>query len=136
LSDPFATTLRNQRFSISASTQSARVPAARTFRDFELRNATHVALAKMNIEEPTPIQTAALPPLLAGEDVIGQARTGSGKTLAFAIPALERIDTRKRAVQVLVLTPTRELAVQVGGVFEDLAAGSGARVVLVYGGRG
>jgi ATP-dependent RNA helicase DeaD len=89
----------------------------------------------MDISTPTPIQSAALPPLLGGRDVIGQARTGSGKTLAFGIPAIERIDPRNRAVQVLVLTPTRELAVQVGGVFESLAARRNVGVALVYGGR-
>ncbi|MBA3644233.1 MAG: DEAD/DEAH box helicase, partial [Chloroflexia bacterium] len=67
----------------------------------------------MGIETPTPIQAATLPALLDGRDLIGQARTGSGKTLAFGIPAIEIVDTRQRGVQVLVLTPTRELAVQV-----------------------
>jgi ATP-dependent RNA helicase DeaD len=89
----------------------------------------------MNISTPTPIQAAALPALLEGRDVIGQARTGSGKTLAFGIPALERIDPRDRSVQVLVLVPTRELAVQVGGVLEELAARRGVGVALVFGGR-
>jgi ATP-dependent RNA helicase DeaD len=89
----------------------------------------------MEIESPTPIQAAALPPLLRGDDVIGQARTGSGKTLAFAIPAIERVDPRRRAVQALVLAPTRELATQVGGVFERLAARRGVAVALVFGGR-
>ena len=73
----------------------------------------------MNITDPTPIQAQALPALLEGRDVIGQARTGSGKTLAFGIPAIELVDPKQRAVQVLVLTPTRELAVQVGGVLDD-----------------
>jgi len=89
----------------------------------------------MNITEPTPIQAAAMPALLAGKDVIGQARTGSGKTLAFGIPALERIDPRDRAVQVLVLTPTRELAVQVGTVFEQIAQRRGISIAQVFGGR-
>ena len=89
----------------------------------------------MNISTPTPIQAAALPALLAGRDVIGQARTGSGKTLAFALPAMERLDPRRRAVQVLVLTPTRELAVQVGSVFEALAERRGVQIAQVFGGR-
>ncbi|MCA9862476.1 MAG: DEAD/DEAH box helicase, partial [Thermomicrobiales bacterium] len=67
----------------------------------------------MGITSPTPIQAEVLPFLLDGRDVIGQARTGSGKTLAFALPLIEVVDPRLRAVQALVLTPTRELAVQV-----------------------
>jgi ATP-dependent RNA helicase DeaD len=89
----------------------------------------------MGITTPTPIQAAALPPLLALRDVIGQARTGSGKTLAFGIPALERVDARDRAVQVLVLTPTRELAVQVAGVLTELGRSRAIGVAQIFGGR-
>ncbi len=89
----------------------------------------------MAIDTPTPIQAQALPPLLAGRDLVGQARTGSGKTLAFGIPLIERVDPRQRGVQALVLTPTRELATQVGGVLDDLGRGLGLRTVLIYGGR-
>jgi ATP-dependent RNA helicase DeaD len=89
----------------------------------------------MDITEPTPIQAAALEPLLRGRDVIGQARTGSGKTLAFGIPIVERVDPRRRAVQALVLTPTRELAVQVGSVLEALTAKRDLEVALLFGGR-
>ncbi len=63
-----------------------------------------------------------LPLLLDGRDVIGQARTGSGKTLAFALPMVEVVDPKLKAVQALVLTPTRELAVQVAGVIDELGA--------------
>lgn len=93
------------------------------------------ALAGMGIETPTPIQAAALPSLLAGRDVIGQARTGSGKTLAFGIPAIERLDPRRRMIQILVLTPTRELANQIAAVFETLASGRGLTIATIYGGR-
>ena len=89
----------------------------------------------MDIDTPTPIQTAALPLLLEGRDVIGQARTGSGKTIAFVIPLLERIDTSRKQVQALILTPTRELATQIGGVLDDLAGPRGPRSVLIFGGR-
>jgi ATP-dependent RNA helicase DeaD len=89
----------------------------------------------MQITTPTPIQAAALGPLLSGRDVIGQARTGSGKTLAFALPLLEVVDPAARTVQALVLVPTRELAVQVAGVIEKLAGAGGPRVVLLFGGR-
>ncbi len=90
----------------------------------------------MGIEQPTPIQDAALPVLLDKRDIIGQARTGSGKTLAFALPAIESVDRDLRRVQVLVLVPTRELAVQVGSVIEEASAGQGISTTLVFGGRG
>ncbi len=105
------------------------------FTDFRLSDQTLQAISGMGISVPTPIQSKALPILLEGHDVIGQARTGSGKTLAFGIPALEIVDIRQRAVQVLVLTPTRELAVQVGSVFEELGASRGIKVGLLFGGR-
>ncbi|MGD9711436.1 MAG: DEAD/DEAH box helicase [Thermomicrobiales bacterium] len=106
-----------------------------SFTDFRLSDQTLKALTGMGITVPTPIQSQALPILLDGRDVIGQARTGSGKTLAFGIPALENIDMAQRAVQVLVLTPTRELAVQVASVFEDLGRSRGIKVGLLFGGR-
>lgn len=106
-----------------------------TFAELPLHPATLDALAAMEINTPTPIQAAALESLLAGDDVIGQARTGSGKTLAFGIPLVERIDPRRRAVQALVLTPTRELAVQVGDVIRGLTAKRRIDVALLFGGR-
>lgn len=106
-----------------------------SFTQLSLRPTTLGALDKMGIETPTPIQAAALPALLAGRDLIGQARTGSGKTLAFGIPAAEMIDVNLRAVQVLVLTPTRELAVQVGGVLDQVAGPRGVITTLIFGGR-
>ena len=93
------------------------------------------ALTRMGIDTPTPIQAQTIPALLEGNDVIGQARTGSGKTLAFGIPAIEGIDTRQRVIQALVLTPTRELAVQVGGVLEEVGRAKGVSVGLIFGGR-
>jgi ATP-dependent RNA helicase DeaD len=93
------------------------------------------ALADMNIDTPTPIQTQALGPLLDEYDLIGQAPTGSGKTLAFSIPLIEFVSPRKRQVQALILTPTRELAAQVAGVLEVLGRGCGIRTVQVIGGR-
>ncbi|MFA6546425.1 MAG: DEAD/DEAH box helicase, partial [Limisphaerales bacterium] len=71
------------------------------------------AIDKLGFEQAAPIQAAAIPVLLAGKDVVGQSQTGSGKTAAFAIPALEKIDAQDRSLQVLILCPTRELAVQV-----------------------
>jgi ATP-dependent RNA helicase DeaD len=89
----------------------------------------------MGISTPTPIQEKTIPMLLAGRDVIGQARTGSGKTLAFAIPLVERCDPSIHSVQALVLVPTRELAIQVAGVTEVLAFQRRLKVTLLYGGR-
>ncbi len=106
-----------------------------SFSEFTLSPTTRNALTTMGIETPTPIQTLALPPLLEGRDIIGQARTGSGKTLAFGIPLVEKVDPRIRAVQALVLAPTRELATQVGGVLDALGKARGLRTVLIYGGR-
>lgn len=106
-----------------------------SFAHLPIRPATLDALTLMGITQPTPIQAAALPPLLDGQDIIGQARTGSGKTLAFGIPAIETIDPAQRVLQVLILTPTRELAVQVGGVLEQIGEPRGVRIGLVFGGR-
>jgi ATP-dependent RNA helicase DeaD len=88
----------------------------------------------MDIHTPTPIQESSIPIMLEGRDLIAQAQTGSGKTLAFALPIMERCDPNKRTTQALILTPTRELARQVGDVFHDLSKGSGLRVTLLYGG--
>jgi len=93
------------------------------------------AISRMNISAPTPIQEKSIPHLLAGQDLIGQARTGSGKTLAFAVPLAEQCDSSLRQVQSLVLVPTRELAIQVSGVVKSLATARGLRVTLLYGGR-
>ena len=93
------------------------------------------ALETMDIAHPTPIQTVAIPPLLEGRDVIGQACTGSGKTLAFGLPLIESIDERSRTLQGLVLTPTRELAQQVGGVLKQLSKGTSIRLAVLYGGQ-
>src|SRR5438046_3188387 len=79
------------------------------------------AIDKMGFEQAAPIQAEAIPVLMAGGDVVGQSQTGSGKTAAFAIPAIEKVDAQKRVVQVLVLCPTRELAVQVSEEVHKLA---------------
>ncbi len=94
------------------------------------------AVEKMGFEEASPIQTAVIPVALTGRDVVGQSSTGSGKTAAFAIPALERVDPKQRAVQVLVLCPTRELAVQVAEETGKLALFKrGVMGVPIYGGQ-
>lgn len=105
------------------------------FAQLGARSATVRALAQQGIEIPTPIQARAIPPLLAGRDVIGQSRTGSGKTIAFGLPLVERVDPRLRHAQALVLVPTRELASQVGDVLTALDGGRGLRVAQLVGGR-
>jgi ATP-dependent RNA helicase DeaD len=94
------------------------------------------AVAKMGFEEASPIQTAVIPVALTGRDVVGQSSTGSGKTAAFTLPTIDRIEPRKKAVQVLVLCPTRELAVQVAEETGKLAFFKhGIREVPIYGGQ-
>jgi ATP-dependent RNA helicase DeaD len=95
------------------------------------------ALSGLGYEEPTPIQRSAIPPLLAGRDLVGQAATGTGKTAAFALPVLQRIlrGGGRAAPLALVLVPTRELAVQVSEAMHSYGQDMGARVVPVYGGQ-
>src|SRR5438067_4310971 len=86
---------------------------ATSFAHFDLHPTLQRALGAHGLQRPTPIQARAIPALMAGQDVIGQARTGSGKTLAFVLPLVERANPGVRAIQALVLVPTRELAIQV-----------------------
>lgn len=95
------------------------------------------ALANVGYEAPSPIQAAAIPALLDGRDLVGQAQTGTGKTAAFALPALTLADMSLPHTQVLVLTPTRELAIQVAEAFQTYAANlPGFQVLPIYGGQG
>ncbi len=94
------------------------------------------AVKKVGYETPSPIQAAIIPHLLAGADVIGQAQTGTGKTAAFALPILSRIDSSDKPPQVLVLTPTRELAIQVAEAFQQYANPiKNIRILPIYGGQ-
>ncbi|MHB8577987.1 MAG: DEAD/DEAH box helicase, partial [Dehalococcoidia bacterium] len=86
---------------------------------------------EMGYEEPTPVQKRAIPVLLRRADLLAQAQTGSGKTAAFALPAVQLVDAKDRAVQVLVLAPTRELAVQVAEATHRFGRGRGVAVVPV-----
>jgi ATP-dependent RNA helicase DeaD len=108
---------------------------ADTFSLLKIQPGLVQALSARGIVTPTPIQADVIPLLLEGRDVMGQARTGSGKTLAFALPILERCDPARPGVQALVLVPTRELAIQVGGVIAQLAGSTRLRQTLLYGGR-
>ncbi|GAA3994270.1 DEAD/DEAH box helicase [Hymenobacter fastidiosus] len=106
------------------------------FEELNLSEEMMRAISDLGYEEASPIQTAAIPVLMAGQDVIGQAQTGTGKTAAFGIPAIEGVDTDSRAVQVLILCPTRELAVQVSGEIQKLGKYKrGLAVVPIYGGQ-
>ena len=105
------------------------------FDELNLSEEVQRAITEMGYEEASAIQAAAIPVLLAGKDVIGQAQTGTGKTAAFSIPAIDGVDTESRDVQVLVLCPTRELAVQVSGEVQKLGKYKrGLMVVPIYGG--
>jgi ATP-dependent RNA helicase DeaD len=107
-----------------------------TFEDLGLQPSLLATLAALGYEEPTPIQREALPPLLAGRDLMGQAATGTGKTAAFALPLLQTLPLPRsdRRPAGLVLVPTRELAVQVSEAIHRYGMQLGARVLPVYGG--
>lgn len=106
-----------------------------SFHDFTLQATTFTTLDHMEITEPTPIQSEAIPALLAGHDFVGQSATGSGKTLAYGIPLVERLARNKRVAQALVLVPTRELAIQVNAVLGKLASSRGLSTAVLVGGR-
>ena len=94
------------------------------------------ALADVGYETPSPIQQACIPPLLEGLDLLGEAQTGTGKTAAFALPLLQRLDLARLEPQILVLTPTRELAIQVAEAFQKYAKHlPGFHVLPIYGGQ-
>ena len=105
-----------------------------TFKELGLSESTLEGLAHLGYERPTPIQEQAIPPLLEGRDVIGQAQTGTGKTAAFGLPMVEYVDPGHTAVQALVLTPTRELCIQVTQALRAYGERKGIEVVAVFGG--
>src|SRR6195256_6987614 len=107
---------------------------ATSFADLGLSESTLQALADVGYESPSPIQEQAIPALLEGRDVIGQAQTGTGKTAAFGLPIMEYIDPSESEVQALVLTPTRELCIQVTQALRTYGAHAGVDVVAVFGG--
>jgi ATP-dependent RNA helicase DeaD len=105
-----------------------------TFDDFNLSKRIQQSIDEMGYEEPSPIQAACIPLVLDGRDVIGQAQTGTGKTAAFGIPLAESV-TSDSKVQALVLTPTRELAIQVAGEFRKIGKYKRVRTLPIYGGQ-
>ena len=104
------------------------------FADLGLSEGTLQALVDVGYEQPSPIQEQAIPHMLQGRDVIGQAQTGSGKTAAFGVPIIEQVDPTVREVQALVLTPTRELCIQVTQAIRSYGTIKGVDVVAVFGG--
>jgi len=111
-------------------------PSPSSFRDLNLPATLISTLDEVGYETPTPIQKQAIPHLLKGLDLLGHAPTGTGKTAAFALPLLARIKIDKPQVQVMTLTPTRELAIQVAEAFQRYASGiRGFHVVPIYGGQ-
>src|SRR5690606_26785092 len=106
------------------------------FRQLALHESRSEGLDEVGYEAPSPIQAETIPLLLAGRDVLGQAQTGTGKTAAFALPLLTRLDLARHEPQVLVLAPTRELAIQVAEAFQKYASRlPGFHVLPVYGGQ-
>ena len=107
-----------------------------TFADLGLPQSILDAVNDMGFVTPSPIQQECIPHLLNGRDVLGMAQTGSGKTAAFSLPLLAQIDSEARHPQMLVMAPTRELAIQVADACEQFTKNMrGVRVVTVYGGQ-
>ncbi|WP_092559994.1 DEAD/DEAH box helicase [Anaeromicropila populeti] len=108
----------------------------KTFEEFDLDPKLLRAVAEMGFEQPSPIQAKAIPAIIEGRDIVGQAQTGTGKTAAFGIPLLQSIDTKERQLQALVLSPTRELAIQIAEEFRKLGKFShGIKILPIYGGQ-
>jgi len=106
------------------------------FKELGLSKSINMAVEDMGFEEATPIQTQAIPEVMKGIDVIGQAQTGTGKTAAFGIPILEKVDVKNNDVQSIILCPTRELAIQVSEEIRKLAKYiKGIKTLPVYGGQ-
>ena len=106
------------------------------FEDLNISNEVKKAIADMGFEEPSPIQAKAIPYILEGKDVIGQAQTGTGKTAAFGIPLLEMVDTNNKNVQGIILCPTRELAIQVAEELRKLSKYKlDVKSLPIYGGQ-
>lgn len=106
-----------------------------TFQDFGLEARILKAVTELGFEEPTPIQLKAIPIALSGRDLIGQAQTGTGKTAAFGLPLIQRINGASDKLSALILTPTRELAIQVAEELGKLSRYKGIRTLPIYGGQ-
>lgn len=111
------------------------VERLQTFGDIQLSKQVLQALSELGFEEPSPIQKEAIPVALESLDLIGQAQTGTGKTAAFGIPIIEKINTKFQAVQALIVTPTRELAIQVAEEIARLGKYRHVKLLPIYGGQ-
>src|ERR671910_2673330 len=116
------------------SSEPAANSADLTFADLQIHPSVLQAVSDVGYESPSAIQSATIPPMMAGSDVVGLAQTGTGKTAAFAIPILSKIDPTNKATQALVLAPTRELALQVAEAFGRYGSHLKVNVLPVYGG--
>ncbi|MDR1383542.1 MAG: DEAD/DEAH box helicase [Planctomycetaceae bacterium] len=136
--DSFAGTKFDESQMSSATFEEAeKNDLSKTFGDLQLSQVTLESLRSANYDEPSPVQAGVIPEILAGHDVMGQARTGTGKTAAFVIPILEGWDACPAGNEpvALILVPTRELAVQVRDEAEKLAKGRDIKIVACYGGK-
>ncbi|MEW6661940.1 MAG: DEAD/DEAH box helicase [Bacillota bacterium] len=106
-----------------------------TFKEFPISSSLLKAIEEMGFETPTPIQQQTIPIALEGKDLIGKAQTGTGKTAAFAIPVLEKIEITLNRIQAMVLTPTRELAIQVSEEINRIGKHKNIRSLPIYGGQ-
>lgn len=110
-----------------------------TFKELNISEPILMALANKKYENPTPIQEEAIPAALSGQDVLGIAQTGTGKTAAFSIPIIQKLEQtvsaeRRREIKALILTPTRELAIQIGESFSDYGRYTSVRHAVIFGG--
>ena len=115
---------------------SGKTPQTSSFKELKLAPELLSTLENLGYEAPSPVQAQAIPHLLNGDDILGHAPTGTGKTAAFALPLLSRLDLTQKHVQIMVLAPTRELAIQVAEAFKTYAGKiKGFQVLPIYGGQ-
>ncbi len=134
--DPVAVEVATEAAEKPSELEAAAIAAASGYRFGEIEVPATIARAieSMGFVTPTEVQARSIPPLRRGEDLIGQAQTGTGKTAAFGIPIVEKVEPSGRYVQALILTPTRELCVQVTEEIERIGRFRGVRSVAIYGG--
>jgi ATP-dependent RNA helicase DeaD len=120
---------------VAEAPRPARNDGTLTFSDLGLSDAILKSVKDVGYEEPTPIQAITIPAMLRGGDIIAQAQTGSGKTAAFGLPIIDSVNGRDRSVQALILTPTRELAIQVAEALHKYGRHKGVETLPIYGGQ-
>ena len=126
----------NDRVAIFGYKKGQEYMEIKTFEEFDLDAKLLRAITEMGFEQPSPIQAKAIPVILERKDIVGQAQTGTGKTAAFGIPLLQMIDTKNKNLQAIVLSPTRELAIQIAEEFRKLSKFShGIKILPIYGGQ-